>query len=230
MAGGGAWGSARVGLDGDDAAQQLSEAANVSPAPPVFDSSVLLRLRQLPASGVEFDGQSHDLVLESTNLGGVLGLSPQLLAQAIDFHGPAHLMGLLAQLGPLRPCAGRRGGGFSGVHALSHLSDVGRHFGRLIRRRFLAPDLEYPRRFADRPVAIAQLAPQSAAGEASAARHEFAAGASDPVIGQSSIHGDERTPNRFQGEHVPFHILFRVGNGFLDYGMTRYCHLTHCFA
>jgi hypothetical protein len=230
MAGGGAWGSARVGLDGEDAAQQLGEAANVSPAPPVFESSVLLRLRQLPASGVEFDGQSHDLVLESTNLGGVLGLGPQLLAQAIDFHGPARLMGFLAQFGPLRPCAGRCGGGFSGVHALSHLSDVGRHFGRLIRSRFLAPDLEYPRRFADRPVAIAQFAPQSAAGEASAARHELAAGASDPVVGQSSIHGEERTPNPFEGEHVPFCALLRVGKGLSDPGMTPSFYLTCCFA
>jgi hypothetical protein len=230
MAGGGAWGSARVGLDGDDAAQQLWEAANVSPAPPVFDSSVLLRLRQLPASGVEFNGQSHDLVLESTNLGRVLGLSPQLLPQAIDFHGPARLMGLLAQLGPLRPCAGRRGGGFSGVHALSHLRNVGRHFERLIRRRFLAPDLEYPRSFADRPVAIAQFAPQSAAGEASAARHELAARASDPVVGQSSIHGEERTPNPFEGERVPFRTLFRVGKGFSDPGMTPSFHVTYCFA
>jgi hypothetical protein len=86
-------------------------AASVSPAPPVFESSVLLRLRQLPASGVELDGKSHDLVLESTNLGGVLGLRPQLLAQAVDFHGPARLMGFLAQLGPLRPGAGRGGRG-----------------------------------------------------------------------------------------------------------------------
>jgi hypothetical protein len=179
-----------VGLDGDEAAQQLWEAASVSPAPPVLESSVLLRLRRLPASGVEFDGQSHDLVLESTNLGRVLGLSPQLLPQAIDFHGPARLMGILAQLGPLRPCAGRRGVGFSGAHALCHLRNVGRHFGRLIRRRFLTPDLENPRRFADRAVAIAQLAPQSATGEAIAARHELAAGASDSVVGQSSIHGE----------------------------------------
>jgi len=203
------------GLDGDDAAQQPWLAANVSPAPPAFESNALLGLRQLPASGVEFDGQSHDLVLESTNLGGVLGLRPQLLAQAIDFHGPARLMGFLAQLGPLRPGAGRGGCLLGGVEPLRHLRNVGRHLGRLIRRRFLAPDLEYPRRFADRAAAIAQLAPQSAAGEASAARQELAAGASDPVVGQSTIHGEERTPNRFQGEHVPFRTLLRVDNGLL---------------
>ncbi len=218
------------GLDGDDAAQQLWLAASVSPAPPVFESNVLLRLRQLPASGVELDGQSHDLVLESANLGGVLGLRPQLLPQPVDFHGPTCLMGFLAQLGPLRPGAGRDRSGFSGVHALSHLRNVGRHLGRLIRRRFLAPDLEYPRSFADRAVAIAQLTPQSAASEASAARHELAASASDPVVGQASIHGDKPTPNRFQGEHVPFHTVFRVGNWFFDYGLTPYFYLTHCFA
>ena len=64
------------GLDGDDAAEQLLGAATVSPGPAVFQSGVLLRLCQLPASGVEFDGESHDLVLESANLGGVLGLRP----------------------------------------------------------------------------------------------------------------------------------------------------------
>jgi hypothetical protein len=143
------------GLDGDDAAQQLWLAASVSPAPPVFESNVLLGLRQLPASGVEFDGQSHDLVLESTNLGGVLGLRPQLLAQAIDFHGPARLMGFLAQLGPLRPGARRGGRGLRGVQSLGHLRNVGRHRGGLTRRRFLSPDLKYPRRLAYGAVAIA---------------------------------------------------------------------------
>jgi hypothetical protein len=186
----------------------------------VFQSGVLLRLRQLPASGVELDGESHDLVLESANLGGVLGLRPQLLAQPVDFHGPACLMGFLAQLGPLRSGFVLGSGGFRGVQSLGHLRHVGGHRGRLTCRRFLAPDLKYPRCFADGAVAIAQLAPESSTGEASAARHELAAGASDPVVGQSSIHGDERTPNRFQGEHVPFHALFRVGNWFFDDGMT----------
>jgi hypothetical protein len=218
------------GLDGDDAAQQPWLAANVSPAPPAFESNALLGLRQLPASGVEFDGQSHDLVLESTNLGGVLGLRPQLLAQAIDFHGPARLMGFLAQLGPLRPGAGRGGCLLGGVEPRRHLRNVGGHCGGLARRRFLAPDLKYPRRFADGAVSVAQLAPQSAASEASAARDELAASASDPVVGQASIHREERTPNRLQGEHVPFHSLFRVGNGYFDYGLTPYFHLTHCFA
>jgi hypothetical protein len=218
------------GLDGDDAAQKLWLAASVSPAPPLFELSVLLRLRQLPASGVEFDGQSHDLVLESTNLGGVLGLGPQLLAQAIDFHGPARLMGFLAQLSPLRPGDGRGGCLLGGVEPHRHPRNVCWHCGSLARRRFLAPNLKYPRRFADGAVPVAQLTPQSAASEASAARHELAASASDPVVGQASIHGDERTPNRFQGEHVPFHTLFRVGNWFFDYGLTPYFYSTHCFA
>ncbi len=209
------------GLDGDDAAEQLLGAASDSPGPPpVFQSGVLLRLRQLPASGVKLDGESHDLVLESTNLGGVLGLRPQLLAQPVDFHGPACLMGFLAQLGPLRPGAGRGGGGLRGVQSLGHLRHVGGHRGRLTRRRFLAPDLKYPRCFADGAVAIAQLAPQSAACEASAARHELAAGASDPVVGQASIHGEEGTPNRFQGEHVPFRTLLRDDNRLSGYEMT----------
>ncbi len=209
------------GLDGDDAAEQLLGAASDSPGPPpVFQSGVLLRLRQLPASGVKLDGESHDLVLESTNLGSVLGLRPQLLAQPVYFHGPARLMGFLAQLGPLRSGCVLGGGGFRGVQSLGHLRNIGGHRGRLTRRRFFAPDLKYPRCFADGAVAIAQLAPKSAAGEASAARQELAAGASDPVVGQSSIHGEERTPNRFQGEHVPFRTLLRVDNRLLGYEMT----------
>jgi hypothetical protein len=112
-------------------------------------------LCQLPASGVELDGQSHDLVLESANLGGVLGLSPQLLAQAVDFHGPARLMGFLAQLGPLRSGFVLGSGGFRGVQSLGHLRHVGGHRGGLTRRRFLSPDLKYPRRLAYGAVAIA---------------------------------------------------------------------------
>ena len=143
------------GLDGDDAAEQLLGAASVSPGPAGVQFGVLLRLRQLPASGVELDGKSHDLVLESANLGGVLGLRPQLLAQPVDFHGPARLMGFLAQLGPLRSGFVLGSGGFRGVQSLGHLRHVGGHRGRLTRRRFLAPDLKYPRRLADGAVAIA---------------------------------------------------------------------------
>jgi hypothetical protein len=122
--------------------------------------SVLLGLGQLPAGGVKFDGESHDLVLESPNLGAVFGLSPELLTQPIDFHGPMRLMSLLSKLSPLSAGIRFGGRGFCGLHPLSHLRDVGGYLGRVGRRGFLSPDLKYPRGLADGAVARAQLAPQ----------------------------------------------------------------------
>jgi hypothetical protein len=40
------------------------------------------------------------------------------------------------------------------------------------------------------------------------------------VVGQASIHGEEGTPNRFQGEHVPFRTLLRDDNRLSGYEMT----------
>jgi hypothetical protein len=137
---------------------------------------------------VQFDCESNDLVLESAKLRGVLGLSPQLLAQAVDFHGPARLMSFLAKLGPLGPGGGLSRGHLGGFHSLSQLRNVGRQFGCLPRRRFLAPDLKDPRRLADGTVTVAKLPPQSATGEASAARQDLAARTTDSVVGQSLIH------------------------------------------
>lgn len=78
---------------------------------------------------MKFDGESHDLILESANLGGVLGLGPQLFPKAIDFHSPPALMGFFPDLSPLGPGAGFRSGRFGGVYLLGHLGSVGRHFG-----------------------------------------------------------------------------------------------------